>query len=200
MGALDESSVPDDPLLLFDQWLEDAITAGLPEPNAMTLATVSREGKASARVLLLKEVRNGQFVFYTNYQSRKGEELKANPGASLVFLWLSLQRQVRVTGIVSKIPESESDAYFAVRPKNSQIGAVISPQSKPVKNRKEIEDAFYKVFEETKQQEIKRPKHWGGYQLHPETIEFWQGRESRLHDRILYSCKGDKWTIQRLAP
>ncbi len=200
MGALDESSVPGNPLLLFDQWLEDAITAGLPEPNAMTLATVSSEGTASARVLLLKEVRNGEFVFYTNYESQKGQELKVNPGASLVFLWLALQRQVRVTGTVSRIPEGESDAYFAVRPKNSQIGAVISPQSKAIKSREELENAFYKLFEETKEKEIPRPKHWGGYQLHPETIEFWQGRESRLHDRILYSRKGDKWTIQRLAP
>ncbi len=200
MGVLEESALPDDPLLLFDQWLEDAITNGLPEPNAMTLATVTPKGQAAARVLLLKEVRDGRFIFYTNYNSQKGEDLKANPNASLVFLWLQLQRQVRVSGSVRRIPERESDAYFAARPRNSQIGAVISAQSKPIKDRKELEEAFYKLFDETREQEIQRPKHWGGYQLIPDAIEFWQGRESRLHDRIHYSRKEDKWVCERLAP
>ncbi len=200
MDKLEESHLPENPLWLFDQWLEDAISKGVPEPNAMTLATVTPEGRASARVLLLKEVRDDAFVFYTNYESQKGKDLEANPHATLVFLWLDMQRQVRISGPVSKVSPEESDAYFAVRPKNSQISAVISPQSKAIADREELENAFYEAFEKHRDAEIKRPEHWGGYAVKPESIEFWQGRESRLHDRILYAQKAGKWTVQRLAP
>lgn len=200
LDKLEEEHLPENPLWLFDQWLEDAINKGLPEPNAMTLATVTPEGQASARVLLLKEVRDEAFVFYTNYQSQKGKDLEANPHATLVFLWLDMQRQVRISGPVSKVSPEESDAYFAVRPKNSQISAVISPQSKPIADREELENAFYEAFEQNRDAEIIRPEHWGGYAVKPARIEFWQGRESRLHDRILYAQRGDEWTVQRLAP
>ncbi len=200
MDKLEESHLPENPLWLFDQWLEDAISKGVPEPNAMTLATVTPEGRASARVLLLKEVRDEAFVFYTNYQSQKGKDLEANPHATLVFLWLDMQRQVRISGLVNKVSPEESDAYFAVRPRNSQISAVISPQGKAIIGREELENAFYEAFEKHRDAEIKRPEHWGGYAVKPESIEFWQGRESRLHDRILYSRKAGEWAFQRLAP
>lgn len=200
MDKLEEGQLPDNPFWLFDQWLEDAINKGLPEPNAMTLATVTPEGQAAARVLLLKEIRNEAFVFYTNYQSQKGKDLEANPYATLVFLWLDMQRQVRIGGPVDKVSPAESDAYFSARPKNSQISAVISPQSTPVNDRQKLEKTFYEVFEKTRDQEIKRPEYWGGYSLKPESMEFWQGRESRLHDRILYRREEDRWIIQRLAP
>ncbi len=200
MDKLEESGLPEDPSWLFDQWLEDAISKGLQEPNAMTLATVSPDGNAHARVVLLKELRDGQFVFYTNYNSQKAKDLEANPNVTLVFLWLELQRQVRITGKARKTSPEESDTYFAARPKNSQIGAVISPQSQIIKNRQELEDEFYKVFEETRDKEIQRPEHWGGYQTEPASMEFWQGRESRLHDRIRYTHKAGQWTAERLAP
>ncbi len=200
MNKLEENHLPENPLWLFDQWLEDAINKGVPEPNAMTLATVAPDGRAAARALLLKEVRDDAFVFYTNYESQKGKDLEANPYATLVFLWLDMQRQVRISGPVSKVSPEESDAYFSVRPKNSQISAVISPQSKAIADREELENAFYEAFEKHRDAEIKRPVHWGGYAVRPESIEFWQGRESRLHDRILYKQKAGKWGFQRLAP
>ena len=200
MDKLEESGLPENPFWLFDQWLEDVINKGLQEPNAMILATVSPDGNPHARTVLLKELRDGQFVFYTNYNSQKAKDLEANPNVTLVFLWLELQRQVRITGKAGKISPEESDTYFAARPKNSQIGAVISPQSQIIKNRQELEDKFYKVFEDTRDKEIQRPEHWGGYQTEPVSIEFWQGRESRLHDRILYTHKAGKWTAKRLAP
>ncbi len=200
MTALDESKAPSNPIVLFSRWLDEAILQELPEPNAMTLATVTPDGKPSARVVLLKELDNGHFVFYTNYMSRKGRELRANPNAALVFLWLELQRQVRVSGQVEKVSAAVSDAYFAARPKNSQIGALASPQSQPVKNREEIEMQYFALHERFKSQKIGRPAHWGGYRLQPESIEFWQGRENRMHDRLLYEKQNDQWRIQRLAP
>lgn len=200
MDKLEESNLPENPLWLFDQWLEDAINKGVQEPNAMTLATVTPDGRPAARALLLKEVRDETFVFYTNYDSQKGKDLEANPHATLVFLWLDMQRQVRISGPVSKVSPEESDAYFSVRPKNSQISAVISPQSKTIADREELENAFYEAFKKHRDKEINRPAHWGGYGLRPESIEFWQGRESRLHDRILYVQKAGKWGFQRLAP
>ena len=198
LAILDPDKVPADPLVLFDQWLEAAIEQDLSEPNAMTLATVTPEGKPNARIVLLKELIHGRFVFYTNYESQKGRELEANPNASLVFLWLELQRQVRINGWVERVSDETSDAYFAQRPRESRIGAVISPQSRPIGRRDELE----KVFAEFSSQKshIQRPDHWGGYQLWPEQIEFWQGRESRLHDRLLYERKDKSWEITRLAP
>lgn len=198
LSALKEEDVPQDPLVLFSQWLDTAIERGLPEPNAMTLATANADGHPAARVVLLKEVSEGGFVFYTNYESAKGRELAANPHAALVFLWLELQRQVRINGRVDKVSPEASDAYFAIRPRNSQIGALVSPQSRIITGREMLE----KQFDELSRQsgEISRPASWGGYRLVPKSIEFWQGRENRLHDRLLYTRHGDNWKINRLAP
>ena len=198
LSALKEEDVPLDPLVLFSQWLDEAIERGLPEPNAMTLATVSAEGHPAARVVLLKEVSEGGFVFYTNYQSAKGRELAASPHAALVFLWLELQRQVRITGRADKISPMASDAYFAIRPRNSQIGALVSPQSRIITGREVLEKEFDEL--NRKSGEISRPANWGGYRLVPKSIEFWQGRENRLHDRLLYTGHGNDWEINRLAP
>lgn len=200
MASLDLAKVPADPILLFNRWLDEAIRQALPEPNAMTLATITPGGRPAARVVLLKEVDNGSFVFYTNYNSQKGLDLKDNPQAALVFLWLELQRQVRVSGRVDKVDSATSDAYFASRPRQSQIGAVVSPQSQPIKSRKALEQEFEALQSRTKEQVIQRPAHWGGYRLMPDSIEFWQGRESRLHDRILYTMKNASWEIRCLAP
>ncbi len=198
LSALNESDVPSDPLILFGDWLDEAIGRSLPEPNAMTLATACASGEPSARVVLLKEVSDGGFVFYTNYESAKGRELAANPRASLVFLWLELQRQVRINGRTEKVDEAVSDAYFAVRPRSSQAGAVVSAQSSTITGREVLEKQFEEVI--NTQGKIKRPPHWGGYRLMPDSIEFWQGRESRLHDRLLYTKQGSDWRIVRLAP
>lgn len=197
-NRLDRDKVPDNPLILFDHWLEDAIREKSGEPNAMTLATVTPDGKPAARIVLLKEVIHGRFVFYTNYESQKGRELELNPNAALVFLWLELQRQVRISGWVEKVSPEISDAYFNERPLESRIGAVVSPQSRPIGRREELEKSFLELRNQDKP--VKRPEHWGGYQLWPEQIEFWQGRESRLHDRLLYVRKGNSWEIIRLAP
>ena len=196
--ALNEADVPADPLLLFHEWLEEAISGGVPEPNAMTLATVDSDCKPSARVVLLKEVSGGGFVFYTNYLSDKGKELAHNPNASLVFLWLETQRQVRINGRVEKVSAADSDAYFAIRPRSSQAGAVASPQSTVIPGREELEARFEEVL--SQDGEIDRPPRWGGYRLMPEVIEFWQGRESRLHDRLRYRKLAKGWKLERLAP
>lgn len=198
LSALKEEDVPLDPMVLFSQWLDTAIERGLPEPNAMTLATVSAEGHPAARVVLLKEVSEGGFVFYTNYESAKGKELAANPHAALVFLWIELQRQVRIIGRADKISPKASDAYFAIRPRNSRVGAVVSPQSQIITGREMLEKQFDELSRQTG--EISRPASWGGYRLVPKSIEFWQGRENRLHDRLLYTRHGDNWKITRLAP
>lgn len=198
LASLDTDKAPANPLVLFDQWMEEAIMKNVSEPNAMTLATATPEGKPNARIVLLKELTHGRFVFYTNYESQKGRELEANPNAALVFLWLELQRQVRVSGWVEKVSADTSDAYFAQRPRESRIGAVISPQSRPIGRRDELEKAFIEL---TNQKDpVQRPEHWGGYQLWPEQIEFWQGRANRLHDRLLYERKDRSWEIIRLAP
>ncbi|TVR40681.1 MAG: pyridoxamine 5'-phosphate oxidase [Bacteroidia bacterium] len=199
LASLDTADVPRDPIELFNRWLDEAIARKLPEPNAMTLATVTPGGKAAARVVLLKEVIDDRFVFYTNYNSRKGVELQANPHAALVFLWLELQRQVRVEGKVEKVGESVSDEYYASRPRNSRIGAIVSPQSQVIESREELEKVF-NILKNNNDPHLHRPKYWGGYQLIPDRVEFWQGRESRLHDRILYLKKDNGWTIKRLAP
>lgn len=199
LASLDTADVPHKPIELFNGWLDEAIARKIPEPNAMTLATVTPGGKAAARVVLLKEVIDDRFVFYTNYNSRKGIELQANPHAALVFLWLELQRQVRVEGKVEKVDESVSDEYYASRPINSRIGAIVSPQSQVIESREELEKAF-KILKNNNDPHLHRPEHWGGYQLIPDLVEFWQGRESRLHDRILYEKTGSGWTIKRLAP
>lgn len=200
LSALDESTLPGNPLDLFGLWLDEAIRQRLPEPNAMALATVTPGGKPSARVVLLKEIDDGHFVFYSNYNSPKGKDLAATPYASLMFLWLELHRQVRVNGSVTKLPSRQSDRYFASRPRTSQISALASPQSQPIAGREVLEDK-YKTLEKTYASgQIQRPSYWGGYRLDPEEIEFWQGRENRLHDRIVYIRENADWIIQRLAP
>jgi pyridoxamine 5'-phosphate oxidase len=198
--VLDENSVSANPIELFQQWFDEAIASGSRLPESMTLATADNTGKPSARVVLLKGVSDGGFVFFTNYRSRKAQELDQNPNAALVFYWSQLDRQVRVEGQVERISAAESDQYFATRPRESQIGAVASPQSEPIESRKVLEDRFRELDQRYRDQSVPRPEHWGGYRLTPARIEFWQNREGRLHDRILYLRDGQGWTIQRLAP
>lgn len=199
-GELNESDVKANPIEQFQQWLQAAIDSDIPEPNAMTLATCTANGKPSARVVLLKEINKNGFIFFTNYLSQKGRELLENPFAALVFDWHSMERQVRVEGRVEKLSIEDSDEYFNERPREAQIGAWTSPQSKILRNREELDD-FQTSFEEKyKNQEIPRPSHWGGFIILPTTIEFWQGRPSRLHDRLVYHKTEEGWTLYRLAP
>lgn len=202
-GKLDEQDAPADPIVLFTKWMNEAIQAQIPEPNAMTLATVNSLGRPTARVVLLKSFDRKGFVFFTNYQSNKGKELAENPYGALVFNWLELHRQVRIEGSVEKISEEESTAYFAERPRGSQIGAWASPQSSPIPNRTYLETEFNQWEQKFKNEEhLPRPPQWGGYLLRPERIEFWQGRVSRLHDRLSYSLQNGHqgWSLERLAP
>jgi pyridoxamine 5'-phosphate oxidase len=196
-----ESEASPDPIEQFHRWYSDAQRTGMPLPEGMTLATIDREGTPAARVVLLKDLDERGFVFYTNYQSIKGDELKARPEAALVFWWPPLERQVRISGRVEKVTAEESDAYFATRPRDSQIGAWASPQSEVVASREQLESRFHEMEERFAGREVPRPEHWGGYRLVPQRIEFWQGRPSRLHDRLLYVVRQDGgWDRQRLAP
>lgn len=201
LGGLKENGLPDDPLLLFERWLEEAVEAKANEPTAMFVATVSPEGRPAARTVLLKEMKEGRFVFYTNYESRKGQHLAVNPNVSLSFVWHELERQVHVEGVAGKLPPDVSDAYFRTRPYKSRVGARVSPQSHPIASRKKIMAAFVREAAVYLGREVPRPDNWGGYAVTPVRIEFWQGRESRLHDRIVYTL-GDNglWTKERLAP
>jgi pyridoxamine 5'-phosphate oxidase len=198
--SLDEKHAPGDPFVLFDHWFQDASNAGIALPESMTLATTTPEGKPSARVVLLKAVEDGGFVFYTNYESRKGRELAAAPHAALVFHWAPLERQVRVEGRVTQVAGDTSDAYFASRPLGSRHSALASPQSSVVPGRAWLEAQVKGVIARYGH-DVPRPPHWGGYCVHPEAIEFWQGRADRLHDRLVYSRRGDgDWSLTRLAP
>ncbi|MBW4690424.1 MAG: pyridoxamine 5'-phosphate oxidase [Lyngbya sp. HA4199-MV5] len=200
LQALNEADVDPDPIKQFQQWLEEAIAAQLPEPNAMTLATATREGIPSARIVLLKGLDDRGFVFYTNYDSRKGQELADNPHAALVFLWTVLERQVRVEGHVEKIAAVETDAYFQSRPLASRLGAWASEQSRVIPDREVLEQRFAELKATYADESVPRPTHWGGYRVIPKQIEFWQGRTSRLHDRLRYRLEQGPWLLERLAP
>jgi pyridoxamine 5'-phosphate oxidase len=198
---LHETDVAKNPLEQFHIWFQQAVNAEVEEVNAMTLATADATGVPSARIVLLKGFDAKGFIFYTNYNSQKGVELAQNPKASLLFFWPSLERQIRITGLVAKISATESDIYFKSRPLGSQIGAIASPQSQTIPSRQWLEDQEKEIKATATDSNTKRPEHWGGYCVQPVTIEFWQGRPSRLHDRILYTIQSDgSWTTQRLAP
>lgn len=200
-GGLDESAVNADPIAQFSSWLNEAISAEVHEPTAMVLSTVSLGGAPSSRVVLLKGIDNGTMLFYTNYDSRKGRELSQNPNAALLFFWPELERQVRVEGIVERVSAETSTAYFHSRPYESQIGAASSPQSQVITSREELDHRFAELASANAgRTTIERPAHWGGFALTPHTIEFWQGRPSRMHDRIRFRKAEEGWMIERLAP
>lgn len=200
LASLEESDAGHDPLALFRRWFEEARSAQLPEPNAMTLATVTPDGGPDARIVLLKGLDERGFVFFTNYESRKGEELATRPRAALVFHWTDLERQVRVEGEVERIAADESDAYYRVRPLGSRIGAWASPQSRVIPDRDVLDTAVAEA-QARFGDDPPRPPHWGGYRVLPRRLEFWQGRPSRLHDRLLCTLQdGGGWRIERLAP
>lgn len=201
LRSFNEQDLVKDPLQQFSQWFDEALNAHANEPNAMTLATVKPDGSPSARIVLLKGLQEEGFVFFTNYDSHKGMELEQHPRAALVFCWLELQRQVRVEGLVKKIPAAESDTYFYSRPLGSRIGAHASPQSKVIAGRDVLEQRYADTEARFQGQEVPRPANWGGYVVVPHSIEFWQGRQSRLHDRFLFTRQaGKEWLIERLAP
>lgn len=199
-AQLTEKDVESDPILQFGKWFSAAVAVQLYEPNVMTLATADRYGKPSARIVLLKGFNENGFVFYTNYESKKGQDLLENPQAALVFFWPELERQVRIEGVVSKVDPQTSANYFHSRPAASQIGALASPQSKVLDSRKSLEEKAADLTKQYEGREIPCPIHWGGYLIEPMHIEFWQGRTSRLHDRIVYDLVDGSWIINRLAP
>jgi pyridoxamine 5'-phosphate oxidase len=197
---LSENDLPDNPFSLFEKWFNQAVESEVVEPNAMTLATCSRDGKPSARVILLKDFNPNGFVFYTNYESRKGMELISNPNAALVFLWKELERQVRIIGISEKTSKEESKNYFYSRPVESQIGAYISAQSSVLKSKEELLKEFDSAKKKYSDNQVPFPENWGGFRVVPTEIEFWQGQPNRLHDRIVYSKNENGWSIKRLYP
>jgi pyridoxamine 5'-phosphate oxidase len=197
---LDEKSIQEDPFILFRSWLNEAIKVNLREPTAMTLATASKDGKPYARIVLLKKFDERGFIFYSNYESNKGKQIDSNPNAALVFYWPEIERQVRVEGIVKKISPKESDEYFNTRPFLSRISAIISPQSQVIPDRIYLENMVDEYKKNIKDTEVRRPSKWGGYCLTPCCFEFWQGRDNRLHDRILFTKQKKTWLINRLAP
>lgn len=199
-GALNESAVSKNPFLQFETWLQQAVMAEVPEVQAMNLATVSAEGKPSSRIVYLREFENSRFWFYTNYLSRKSKELSANPYAALTFFWPELERQIRIEGTIEKADASQSDAYFNARPYESQIGAWASQQSSILESRRELEKKVEDLKKDYSSETIKRPDFWGGFVVKANYYEFWQGRKSRLHDRISYTLDNKSWSINRLSP
>jgi len=200
-GTLDEKSVASQPLEQFDKWFQEAINSKVPEPNAMNLCTVTEKGIPSSRIVLLKGVERGRFIFYTNHQSQKGTQLDSNPICALTFFWPELERQVRIEGLVTRADEQAATTYFQSRPRESQVSAWASPQSSVIANRQILEARVKEI--EKKYAGIKvlpKPKQWGGYEVEPHSMEFWQGRPSRLHDRIIYTLDAKSWKISRLAP
>lgn len=204
VGGLDEADLTPDPILLFRRWLHDATVAGIHEPNAMVVSTVSAEGRPSSRLVLLKGLDERGFVFYTNYDSRKGVDLAANPACALLFPWHGLERQVRVEGDATPLGEDENAAYFGTRPRASQLGAWASPQSRPVASRQELDRQYAETSARFGEDDVPLPPRWGGFRVHPELVEFWQGRRSRMHDRLRYRRAvrepGAEWLTERLAP
>ncbi len=200
LAGLTEKDLARDPFRQFEKWFEEAQAAKLPEPNAMVLASGTREGRPSMRTVLLKGLDGRGFVFYTNYDSRKGRELADNPRASLLFPWIAMERQVMIEGSVVKVTREESDAYFHSRPRLSQLAAWASNQSTIISGRTSLEAAMKALDKQYAGQEVPLPPHWGGFRLVPETVEFWQGRRSRLHDRLRYRRDKDAWVVERLAP
>jgi pyridoxamine 5'-phosphate oxidase len=197
---LNEKSVSKDPFEQFDRWFRDAMKSRLPEPNAMIISTVSGAENPSVRTVLLKNYDNRGFVFYTNYGSKKGKELGENPKAAILFLWKELERQVRITGRAVKTTKEESEEYFRSRPIESQLGAWASKQSEVIPTREHLIERYEKYRKQFEGKEIPLPPHWGGYRIIPTEFEYWQGRENRLHDRIIYIKKGEDWDISRLSP
>lgn len=201
LRSLKKANVHSNPVKQFEQWFEEARQAQLREPNVMTLSTVSPEGKPSARIILLKGIENDAFIFYTNYLSRKGREIQTDAYVALTFFWAELERQVRIEGRATRISEERSTAYFHSRPRGSQIGAWVSPQSQEIKDRNVLDERLATYTAKFEAKEIPKPAHWGGYEVAPDSVEFWQGQPSRLHDRIRYTQDNDQgWRIARLAP
>jgi pyridoxamine 5'-phosphate oxidase len=200
LSSLNKRNTASDPLDQFRLWFDEALNAGIEMPDAMTLATVSSDHVPSARIVLLKDIEQGGFVFYTNFLSRKGVQLQHSPWAALVFFWPALERQVRIEGRVVRIDEHKASEYFQERPRESQVSAIISPQSQPIPSRKYLEELRDYFLSANPVEQLVRPANWGGYVVMPQRIEFWQGRESRLHDRIQYLLVDGKWHKERLAP
>ncbi|MGB3654742.1 MAG: pyridoxamine 5'-phosphate oxidase [Rivularia sp. (in: cyanobacteria)] len=200
LQGLSETKVNSNPFVQFKEWFDQALSADILEPNAMTVATTTPDGKPSARMVLLKDFDDRGFVFYTNYNSQKAQELAENPQAALVFWWAELQRQIRISGHVEKVADTESDNYFYSRPFNSRLGAWASNQSEVIENREVLEKHLEELKEKYQDREVPRPSHWGGIRVIPAEIEFWQGRSSRLHDRLVYTRYDDSWKIERLSP
>ena len=199
--SLSEADVNADPFKQFDHWFREALNSQLPEPNAMTLASATQDGRPSARTVLLKGFDHQGFVFYTNYESKKGQEIDTNPQVALLFTWLELERQIRIEGAAERVSPEESETYFQSRPKGSQVGAWASPQSRVISGREWLEEKMEELNDTFKHDEnLPLPPFWGGYRVRPDCIEFWQGRENRLHDRIRYTRTETGWKIERLAP